>query len=93
MIRILDRAKIPTKGLSPHSLRASLASLIVAEGGTVHDVAGQLGHRSLSSSMRYIVHHDERIRQTSDHISRVLDGALIMNEKVAQGGSFMYSMA
>lgn len=76
MMRILDRMKIDPTGLSPHSLRASLASLIVAEGGTVHDVAGQLGHRSLASSMRYIVQHDERVRQTSDKVGLVLDDAL-----------------
>lgn len=72
MMRILDRMKINPTGLSPHSLRASLASLIVAEGGTVHDVAGQLGHRSLASSMRYIVQHDERVRHTSDKVGLVL---------------------
>jgi integrase len=87
MMRILSRMRIDPSGLSPHSLRASLASLIVAEGGTVHDVAGQLGHRSLASSMRYIVQHDERVRLTSDKMGLLLDGAFGAKADVTIGDS------
>ena len=47
---MLDKAKLPTH-FTPHGLRHTYASLLLAEGVDVHYVSDQLGHGSIEPTV------------------------------------------
>lgn len=56
------RAKAELPHITMHTLRHSLASAIVSNGGTLVDVAAALHHKSVVSSKRYSHLYPERVR-------------------------------
>lgn len=59
---ILKKHEIPTHELGTHSFRKSAAQRILEGGGTLMDVKETLGHRSLTSTQKYLASDDQKRR-------------------------------
>ena len=80
--RDFDKAKRDCEAVSEdkldrlrwHDLRHSYASMLVAEGVPLFDVARLLGHGSLTMTMRYAHFQPESARRATNALDRALDG-------------------
>jgi site-specific recombinase XerD len=57
------RKKAGMPQVTMHTLRHSLASAIVSQGGTLVDVSAALHHKSVASSKRYAHLYPRRVRK------------------------------
>ena len=74
LLEAADLAALPN-GLSPHSLRRTFASILVALGEDPRYVMGQLGHASPNFTLRVYaqaMHHDDGAR---DRLRALVEGA------------------
>lgn len=81
--RIMDRAKL--KGVTPHTLRHSFASVAGDLGFTESTIAAMLGHAAGSVTSRYVHHLDSVLVAAADKVARTIHGQMTGAEgKVVQ---------
>jgi integrase len=69
-----DRPPLP-QGLSPHKLRHSFASLLVALGTDMADAMAQLGHTDPAFTLRVYTHMMRRDQAERDRLRALVEGA------------------
>jgi len=74
LLALRDARPLP-QGLSPHKLRHSFASLLVALGGDPAYVMGQLGHTDPAFTLRVYTHMMRRDPGERDRLRELVDGA------------------
>ncbi|MGC1121956.1 MAG: site-specific integrase [Candidatus Methanofastidiosia archaeon] len=68
MVRTYGNLAGIQKRISPHVLRHTLATNMIAKGASVVEVKDQLGHRSIESTMRYVhLQTDHRKKLYEEH--------------------------
>jgi integrase/recombinase XerD len=68
MVRMYGKLAGIQKRISPHVLRHTLATNMIAKGASVVEVKDQLGHRSIESTMRYVhLQIDHRKKLYEEH--------------------------
>ncbi|MCH8683874.1 tyrosine-type recombinase/integrase [Pedomonas mirosovicensis] len=89
--RVMDRAKL--EGVTPHTLRHSLASVAADLGFTESVVAALLGHSAGSVTSRYVHHLDSVLIAAADKVARTIhsmmtkaEGKVVPLPRRAQGG-------
>jgi len=89
--RVMDRAKL--EGVTPHTLRHSLASVAADLGFTESVVAALLGHSAGSVTSRYVHHLDSVLIAAADKVARTIhsmmtkaEGRVVPLPRRAQGG-------
>lgn len=60
--RVLTIAGIDPKGIRPHDLRATFATLMAENGETLEAIARQMGHRSYATTRRYMRLSQESVK-------------------------------
>lgn len=70
------RAELGLEAIRIHDLRHTAASLILANGGTLHDVMKLLGHANIAETANTYGHLvEERSRELADGMDRLLAGS------------------
>jgi integrase len=59
-----EKRRIP-EGLTPHGLRHTYCSLLVAQGADVATVAAQMRHADLTTTLRYYTHAQQHLRKAA----------------------------
>lgn len=70
------RLKAGLQDVRLHDLRHSVASFAAANGASLIQIGGLLGHRSTAATMRYVHLADSNKRQTSDDVSKIITESL-----------------
>jgi integrase len=79
----MDRAKL--KGVTPHTLRHSFASVAGDLGFTESTIAAMLGHAAGTVTSRYVHHLDSVLVAAADKVARAIHGQMTGAEgKVVQ---------
>jgi integrase len=83
--RIVKKAKL--KGVTPHTLRHSFASVASELGYTEPTIAAMLGHAAGSITSRYIHHLDSVLISAADNVAATIHAMMIAQPEEAQPDS------
>jgi len=80
--RVLQKAELVGRGITPHTLRHTFATHLIRNGTDIRTVQELLGHSNIQTTARYL-HSDTRTKQAAVGKLRGLLGSLALNTEPA----------
>ena len=79
-LRVLELAAIDPKTIRVHDLRATFATLMAENNENIQAIAGQLGHRDIATTQRYVRLAQKAVAQAVDRTVAAMDEMIRLKE-------------